>query len=262
MIAAPTNFEMMRGDRVSGTLALATGTKVDLIEIAGDYALVRYRNVNGRVPVARTNLPRDTQSVAAVAVAPAQPAPATAEPAKPAMAAAAPKAAAPAPRAPAGPIERALAGKLVRLERGALRPHESAQLAGVKFYALYFSASWCGPCRQFTPDLVDAYGKIRAVYPEFEVIFVSNDRSPSEMIGYMRNDRMAWPALSWDAIRGAGAINRYSGPGIPCLVLIDENGKVLSDSFRSRNYVGPDAVLEDTWKILRDYRRKNPRPKT
>jgi len=48
----------------------------------------------------------------------------------------------------------------------------------------------------------------------------------------------------------------------PTNFLLDENGKVLSDSYRWFQYVGPDAVLEDTWKILRDYRRKNPRVKT
>jgi hypothetical protein len=45
-------------------------------------------------------------------------------------------------------------------------------------------------------------------------------------------------------------------------VLVDQNGKVLSDTNRWGRYVGPDAVLEDTWKILRDYRRKNPRAKS
>jgi hypothetical protein len=73
---------------------------------------------------------------------------------------------------------------------------------------------------------------------------------------------MPWPALEWSAAASTREIMRYAGSGIPCLVLVDAEGKVLSDSYRWGRYVGPDAVLEDTWKVLRDYRRKNPRPRT
>jgi nucleoredoxin len=87
------------------------------------------------------------------------------------------------------------------------------------------------------------------------------DRSQADMVSYMRDDKMTWPAVRWDAVSSARDLRRYCGDGIPCLVLIDENGKVLSDTNRWGRYVGPNAVLEDTWKILRDYRRKNPRAK-
>ncbi len=49
---------------------------------------------------------------------------------------------------------------------------------------------------------------------------------------------------------------RYAGDGIPCLVLVDADGMVLSDSFRGGGSVGPDLVLDETWKILRDHRRQ------
>jgi len=257
-VASPAKLELMRGDRVTGSIGLAPGVKLALIDVAGDYALVRYRNLNGRVLAASTDLPRVEVAVAPVAAA-VVPAPLVPVPSP-----VAPKANPPAPAAyvPANAIERALAGKLVHLENGALRPFDAARLAGVKFYAIYYSASWCAPCREFTPGLVDAYGKIRALYPEFEVVLVNADRSAADMAAYVRDDRMAWPALRWDAIQGAREITRYAGSGIPCLVLVDENGKVLSDTNRWGSYVGPDAVVEDAWKILRDYRRKNPRAKS
>lgn len=257
-LTVPTKLELMRGDKVTGSVGLPVGEKLALIDIVGDYALVRYRSLNGRVAVAQTDLPRDESHPAPPVVAPvtpvAQSAPSAAAPAK------MPAKVVPA-HAPANALERALAGKLVTLESGALRPFDGARLAGVKFYAIYFSASWCAPCRAFTPGFVDAYGKIRALYPEFEVVLVNADRSPGEMLSYMRDDHMTWPALRWEAIKGAPEITHYGGDGIPCLVLVDENGKVLSDSYRWMRYVGPDAVIEDTWKILRDYRRKNPRVK-
>lgn len=78
----------------------------------------------------------------------------------------------------------------------------------------------------------------------------------------MRGDKMAWAAVRFDAVDGLDEITRYAGNGIPCLVLIDANGKVLSDSFREGNYVGPQTVLNDTTKRLSDDRRKNPRVKS
>lgn len=248
-VTAATKFEIMRDDRVSGTVKLAPGAKLEVFGLADGYVQVRYRSLAGRVAAADTEL---AALAAAVAPKPEAPAPAVATTPAPA---AKPAVAAPAAGVVA-PFARVLGNKLVRLESGALKPHDPTRLAGVKFFALYFSASWCGPCRQFTPELVDAYGKIRAQHPEFELVFVSNDRSASDMLDYMKGDRMAWPALRYEAIRGSRDVTRYAGDGIPCLVLVDAEGKVLSDSFRAGDYVGPDRVLDDTWKILRDHRRQ------
>jgi len=254
-IKSAVRFEIMRGDKVSGAaLHLAAGEKLALLDTVGEFALVRYRNLNGRVPIDHTDLvmPPPNPEPAPVSTPPGP-----AKPVVPPVTAAVSE-----PRVPANAMERALAGKLVRLEGGKLKTLEAARLTGVKFYAFYYSASWCAPCREFTPGLVDAYGKIRALYPEFELVLVNHDRSPAAMFDYMRDDKMAWPAVKWSDIAGARDITRYCGDGIPCLVLVDENGKVLSDTNRWGRYVGPDAVLDDTWKILRDYRRKNPRAKT
>ncbi len=269
-VVVATQMEVLRDGRTTGAVGLRAGETLTLVEVKDDVALVRYRNLNGRVPVARTNLPALLEAAGEVP-APKAVAPVVAAPSPPPSAAAAtapakrvessPEAVA-GPRAPAGAIERALAGKLVRLVDGKLREDDAARLAGVKFYALYFSASWCPPCREFTPGFVDAYTKLRALYPELEVLLVCADRSAGDMLKYMQTDHMTWAAVKFDLTRSLGEINRYCGDGIPCLVLVDANGKVLSDTNRWGRYVGPDAVLDDTWKILRDYRRKNPRVKS
>lgn len=260
-VTQPTRLELQSQGRASGAIGLKGGEQVEVVEADATHLVVRYRNLTGRLPIAATDY-----RPAAVAP-PAVPRPAPVPPAAPPsvknaeIAPPPPQPPAKAVHVPQGPIERALAGKLVALEQGTVRPRGPEHLAGVRFFALYFSASWCGPCRAFTPELVDAYGKIRALYPEFEVVHVNRDRSPAAMAAYLREDKMPWPALAWEATRDAREINRYAGSGIPCLVLVDQDGKVLSDSYRWGRYVGPDAVLEDTWKLLRDYRRKNPRPK-
>jgi len=239
-ITKPTKFEILRDGIVSGSFELSPGKKLEVVDLVDDYLLVRYRNANGRVLPANTNLPPEAMGEEMAQANPREKAHPSAGRALNAM-------------------EKALSGKLVHLENGALRPYDRKYLAGVKFYALYFSASWCGPCRAFTPSLVESYGKLHEQFPEFELVLVNNDRSPEDMEAYMRGDAMKWPALSWRLIASSGEINSYGGDGIPDLVLVDENGRVLSDSYRHGNYVGPQAVLNDIWKILREYREQNPR---
>jgi nucleoredoxin len=147
-------------------------------------------------------------------------------------------------------MQRRLSGKIVRLENGSLKPVDAATLGGVKYYGLYYSASWCGPCRQFTPQFVAAYKQLKQQYPEFEVVFISADRSAGAMADYVKADGMPWLALKYDDAQSNGELTRYGGPGIPCLVLVDPAGRVLSDSFEGDNYVGPGKVLNDAQRLL------------
>src|SRR4051812_27138326 len=80
------------------------------------------------------------------------------------------------PAAPAeGSIYDSLKGDLVAVEGKRVKHFDETQLAGVKYYAIYYSASWCGPCRAFTPKLVQWYNEHKKNSPQFELIFVSSD---------------------------------------------------------------------------------------
>ncbi len=142
-------------------------------------------------------------------------------------------------------------GKLVESKGRKVDKFDDAALAQSKYYAIYYSASWCGPCRAFTPDLVRWYKRNKSKNPQFELIFVSSDRSAEDMAAYMKEDGMDWPALAFDNKKDTPGLTKYSGRGIPCLVFIDETGKVLSDSYVDGKYVGPRKVLEDMEKILK-----------
>ncbi len=133
---------------------------------------------------------------------------------------------------------------LVRLVDGSLKPVDASTLKDVKFWAFYYSASWCPPCRIFTPKLIDFYKQFKAQHPNFELIFVSHDQNEADTLAYMKTDRMTWPAVRFDDIDQVKA-DQYCGEGIPDLVLVDADGKVLSDSFHGSDYVGPDEVMND-----------------
>ena len=94
-----------------------------------------------------------------------------------------------------------------------------------KIIAFYFSASWCPPCRAFTPKLIDFRNKFSN---DFEVIFVSADRSSSGQTDYMNKYAMPWPATKWRG-RNADTINsKFAVRGIPALVVINSKGEVVS----------------------------------
>lgn len=138
-----------------------------------------------------------------------------------------------------------LKGDLVHWHNGSLARFDDAPLEKKKLYALYFSAHWCGPCRKFTPQLVNFYNRVAPQHPEFELIFISNDRQPFNMETYMKDANMPWPAIEFSKIGGKEALNRYEGKGIPCLVLVDAGGKVISDSYQGEKYLGPEKVMAD-----------------
>jgi nucleoredoxin len=127
-----------------------------------------------------------------------------------------------------------------------------AELASKDYYAIYYSAHWCPPCRGFTPKLVDFYNKASRKHDHFEIIFVSSDRSEKDMAGYMKEADMPWLALGFDKKKTSKALTKFAGDGIPCLVLVDSDGNVLSDSYVNGKYVGPTTVMNDLEERLKN----------
>ncbi|KAE8716546.1 putative nucleoredoxin 1-2 [Hibiscus syriacus] len=96
-----------------------------------------------------------------------------------------------------------------------------------KKLGLYFSASWCGPCRRFTPNLSEVYSELSRK-GDFEVIFVSADEDEESFNGYF--SKMPWLAIPFsDSTTRKQLDESFKVMGIPHLVLLDENGKVLTD---------------------------------
>src|ERR1041385_1030115 len=142
-------------------------------------------------------------------------------------------------------------GKLVEVKNKVLQPVQDFTLGQMKYIAFYCGAAWCGPCHRFTPRLVNFYNEMKPRYPNFEIVFLSEDNSAAEMQNYMTEMSMPFPAVRWDAVRFSKA-GRLCGAGIPCLVVIDQNDHIVSNSFEGQNYVGPYKVVDDLRKLLAD----------
>ena len=98
-----------------------------------------------------------------------------------------------------------------------------------KTLMLYFSAHWCGPCRGFTPKLSAFYKTMKAKRDDFEVVFVSGDRSESEFTGYFGEH--PWLAIPYSEKKSMSKLNKkFKVQGIPSLVIVDKDGELITDS--------------------------------
>ncbi|VFQ89936.1 unnamed protein product [Cuscuta campestris] len=96
-----------------------------------------------------------------------------------------------------------------------------------KKVGLYFSASWCGPCRHFTPKLTEVYNEILSK-GDFEIVFVSVDVDDNSFDGYF--SKMPWTAIPFsDSVTRDRLNGLFTVSGIPHLVILDGNGKVSTE---------------------------------
>ncbi len=148
-----------------------------------------------------------------------------------------------APPAGATPILDALKSKLVRCHDGTTSRVDGAELEKKKYVALYYSAHWCGPCRKFTPSLVDYYNRVAAAHPDLEIIFISADRSRFGWETYIRETKMPWLAVDYDQLAGLAGVRDLGGKSIPSLLVLDSRGRIVASSYDGEKYLGPQNAL-------------------
>jgi len=119
----------------------------------------------------------------------------------------------------------------VLLEPSSLARVDSSALAG-RVVALYFSASWCAPCARFTPMLREAYAALRARGEGVEVVYVSSDADRPQFEAAFGS--MPWLAVDYGRRDLLARLKReLKVASIPCLVLIDAAGGVITPNARA-----------------------------
>jgi thiol-disulfide isomerase/thioredoxin len=127
------------------------------------------------------------------------------------------------------------AGKIIKL----------SSLKG-KMVLIDFWASWCGPCRQENPNVVEAYAKYNKMKFKngkgFEVFSVSLDRAQEPWVKAIADDKLVWKnhALDKDGI----ASRAYGASSIPFGVLIDGDRKIIAKGQQLRG-LGLHIVLDE-----------------
>lgn len=96
-----------------------------------------------------------------------------------------------------------------------------------------FWASWCGPCRQEMPNVVEAYNKFHA--KGLEIVGVSFDNKKLSWTAAVEKLGMKWPQMSdlkgWQSAASAA----YGIRSIPSNVLVDPQGKIVAVDLRGED---------------------------
>jgi peroxiredoxin len=113
-----------------------------------------------------------------------------------------------------------------------------------KYVLLDFWASWCGPCRQESPNLVKAYNQFKN--KNFTIIGISLDRQGGAFnwMNAIKDDHLHWTQLSDLKFWNNAVAQLYFVQAIPKNFLIDPNGKIIAQDLR-----GSD-LQEELGKVL------------
>ena len=126
------------------------------------------------------------------------------------------------------------------------RQHKLSEWCGKGNYVLVdFWASWCGPCRQEMPNVVECYSQYHGK-KKFDVIGISLDENASAWKAAVKKLNMPWTQLSdlkgWKSEAAAA----YGVMAIPSNVLIDPKGQIIATDLRG------DALKEKLAELLDD----------
>ncbi len=101
-----------------------------------------------------------------------------------------------------------------------------------KYLVVDFWASWCGPCRSEIPHMKDLYEVYKG--KDIEFLSVSIDKSKNAWKKAMRQEDMAWPQLQAPG-SGKDIMKEYQFSGIPYIILLDKEGKIVAMHLRSES---------------------------
>lgn len=94
-----------------------------------------------------------------------------------------------------------------------------------KFVLINFWASWCAPCREKHPHLINLYKEYNR--NQFEIIGVSFDNDLKEWKKALNKDKIGWLQLIDSSYINGKLSKFYDITAVPANILLDRNEKIL-----------------------------------
>ena len=111
-----------------------------------------------------------------------------------------------------------------------------------KIVLLYFTASWCPPCRKFTPILVEFAKKHK---DKLIVVVISRDKTKTAAVKYMKKNNAKMFYLIMPGRHSNKLMAKFGVSGIPTVVAISKDGTLLSKN--ARGAITSSNNLPKTW---------------
>lgn len=125
---------------------------------------------------------------------------------------------------------------------------QTRTLDNLDIVLLFASASWCPPCRQFFPTLVEFYNQVNHNQKRLEIVWLSRDRSQEDFDSIRK--QIPWVAVPYDPDKIAAILERYDIDVIPKLYLINRDGSIAHTECRQDIVAKGPTTLND-WISMR-----------
>ncbi|WP_010252474.1 TlpA disulfide reductase family protein [Myroides injenensis] len=103
-------------------------------------------------------------------------------------------------------------------------------LEGKKVVLIDVWASWCGPCRQENPNVVQTFKEFNK--QGFDIIGYSLDKAEQPWLDAIQKDNLTWTQVSNLQFWNDAIVADYGIEGIPASFLVDGNGIIIAKDLR------------------------------
>ena len=101
-----------------------------------------------------------------------------------------------------------------------------------KVVVIDFWASWCGPCRKESPNMVRIYNAHKD--EGFTIFSVSLDKTKDAWVKAIKDDNLSWIHVSDLKFWQCEAAQTYNVTAVPYTVLLDRQGKIVAKNLRGQ----------------------------